>query len=287
MARAASALGALLAAMCLIGCAYSPPADPEKVLARAREANTRDGPRAALPLFQEALQAFRAASNRRGEAIVLGNIGVCYKNLGEYQDALRFHAQALQMKRALGDREQEGRTLANIGQVYWKLADYPRALDHYRRALSIFDRLKVPELQAAAINGMSLVYDELGDYRQSRAGYERALALYTQADAAESPGASDALGNLGGTLLLLGHFDEAESRYLEALRLSEKLDDAQRTTLDLGNLALCALGRGDFGKALDRFDRALTRCETGRSPARTSRLAQGTRRSTAPTGTPR
>ena len=257
MERAPGRLAVVVVAACLAACGAQPLADGDKLLAAARTVNTRDGPRAALPVFRDALRAYRASSNVRGEAITLGNIGVCYKNLGDYQEALRFHGQALQMKRALGDRNQEGRTLANIGQVYWKLADYPRALDHYHRALAIFEALKDPELQAAAINGMSLVYDELGEYRTSRDGYQKALALYAQADAIESPGASDALGNLGGTLLLLGHFDEAEAKYRESLQLSERLDDIQRTTLDLGNLALCAMGRGDFKTALDRFDRAL------------------------------
>jgi len=241
----------------LAGCTSSPPEDPQKLLADARTVNTKDGPRAALPIFSRALRAFRARSDRRGEAIALGNIGVCYKNLGEYQQALRFNRQSLMLKRALGDRQQEGRTLANLGQVYWKLADYPSALDHYRQALAIFETLKEPELQAAVVNGMSLVYDELGDYTQSRAGYRRALELYEQAGAADSPGASDALGNLGGIGLLLGRYDEAEAQYTKALSLSESLDDVQRIALDTGNLGFAALGRGDFTRALARFERAL------------------------------
>src|SRR3954462_4684406 len=78
-------------------------------LAAAREATTTEGPRAALPMFHRALRTARAAGDRRGEAIALGGIGVCYKNIGEYQQALRFHQQALQIKRELGDAEQEAR----------------------------------------------------------------------------------------------------------------------------------------------------------------------------------
>ena len=208
-------------------------------------------------MFHLALRLARVAGDTRTEAIVLGNIGVCYKNLGEYDQALRFHEQSLEMKRASGDREQEARTLSNIGQVYWKLADYDRALDQYRKALTIFEQQANLPLQAAVLNGISLVYDELGDYTRSRVGYERALALYERAGESESAGFGDALGNLGGVFLLLGRFEEAERRYHQSLQLSERLDDAQRTSLDHGNLGLCALGRGEFQLALTRFEMAL------------------------------
>lgn len=250
----------LAAILLMVSCSRAPAPTPEQVeaaIASAREANVQHGPREALPLFEEALRLSRAAGDRRNEAIVLGNLGVCYKNLGDYDRALQFHEESLARKRRLGDREQIGRTLSNIGQVRWLQGRYTEALSAYGEALSLFDALGSPYLRAAAINGRSLVYDELGDYHRSRAGYERAVALYAEAGESESDGASDARGNLGGVSLLLGRFDEAERHYLDSLAISEKLGDTQRTSLDLGNLGLCALGRGDFAQALARFDRAL------------------------------
>jgi len=250
---------AVVLAMLLASCGGSTPTVEEAATAlhKARAVNTEQGPKAALPLFETALQVARAAGDRRGEAIVLGQIGVCHKNLGDYERAMRFHEQSLALKRTLDDREQIGRTLSNIGQVRWLQGRFIEALAAYDEALTIFDALGSPYLRAAAINGRSLVYDEIGDYRRSREGYERALALYTEAGEEESDGASDARGNLGGVSLLLGRFDEAERHYTTSLAISEKLGDRQRTSLDLGNLGLCALGRGDFTLALARFDRAL------------------------------
>jgi CHAT domain-containing protein len=252
-------LPALVLAAVAAACAGARPTPDEATaaLAKARAANVEQGPTAALPLFEEALRLARAAGDRRGEAVVLGNIGVCHKNLGDYPRAMQFHEQSLLLKRRLDDREQIGRTLSNIGQVRWLQGRYTEALAAYDEALAIFDALGTPFLRAAALNGRSLVYDELGDYRQSRDGYGRALALYAEAGEHESDGASDARGNLGGVALLLGRFDEAEQHYTASLAISEKLGDRQRTSIDLGNLGLCALGRGDFTLALARFDRAL------------------------------
>jgi CHAT domain-containing protein/Tfp pilus assembly protein PilF len=259
--RVRSALIGMCLTLVVPGCARDPVPTVEQAAAaleKARATNVEHGPRAALPQFEEALQTARRAGDRHGEAIVLGNIGVCHKNLGDYDRAMRFHEQSLALKRALDDREQVGRTLSNIGQVRWLQGRYREALAAYDEAQGIFDALGSPYLRAAVTNGRSLVYDELGDYRRSRDGYQRALALYAEAGEAESDGASDARGNLGGVSLLLGRFDEAEEHYAASLALSEKLGDLQRQSLDLGNLGLCALGRGDFSLALSRFDRALS-----------------------------
>lgn len=261
MAARGCALTCLIAALSGAACSREPTPTLETAqaaLARARATSVDQGPRAAMPLFEEALRLARRAGDRRGEAIVLGNIGVCHKNLGDYDRAMRFHEQSLGLKRALGDTEQIGRTLSNIGQVRWLQGRYLDAMNAYDEALSIFDRAGSPYLQAAVINGRSLVLDELGEYHRSREGYERALALYTEAGEQESDGASDARGNLGGVSLLLGRFDEAEQHYTTSLGISQRLGDTQRTSLDLGNLGLCALGRGDFPLALARFDKALT-----------------------------
>ena len=76
----------------------------EQVLAQARRTYSEQGPKDALPEFERALSLFRSSSDRRGEAITLGNIGNCYKRLGDYAHALEFHNQALKLKRELGDR---------------------------------------------------------------------------------------------------------------------------------------------------------------------------------------
>ena len=261
MAARGCALACLIALLWSPGCSREPAPTAETVqaaLAKARAANADQGPLAALPLFEEALRIARRADDRRGEAIVLGNIGVCQKNLGDYDRAMRFHEQSLALKRSLNDQEQIGRTLSNIGQVRWLQGRYLDALRAYDEAAAIFETLGSPYLRAAVLNGRSLVFDDLGEYRRSRQGYEQALVLYAEAGEQDSDGASDARGNLGGVALLLGRFDEAEQHYTTSLAISERLGDTQRTSLDLGNLGLCALGRGDFPLALSRFQRALT-----------------------------
>ncbi|NJO19008.1 MAG: tetratricopeptide repeat protein [Spirulinaceae cyanobacterium RM2_2_10] len=48
---------------------------------------------AALATWEQALALYRAAGDRHGEASTLGNLGIVYDSLGEYQRAIDFHQQ--------------------------------------------------------------------------------------------------------------------------------------------------------------------------------------------------
>ncbi len=231
-------------------------ASAEQVLAKARQLYTEQGPKQALPEFEKALALFRASGDQHGEAVTLGNIGNCYKRLGDYSRALQFHAQALKLKRELGDRLEEGKTLSHLGLVYWEMADYAKAIDQLTKAIAIAQELKNAQLEAAALNNLSLVYDEQGDYRKSLEQYQRALDLH-RANGSE-PEESYTLGNIGGVYLLLGHFREALHYYQQSLAISERLKLKQGASLDLGNIGVCYVSLGQSPDAIASFDRALT-----------------------------
>ncbi len=73
---------------------------------------------------------FRAIGNRRGEGVDLTNIGVVYRNLGQYEKALEHYRQALAIDREIGDRRDVGDNLTNMGVVYDDLGQYEKALEH-------------------------------------------------------------------------------------------------------------------------------------------------------------
>lgn len=252
-----SKTGAALCSLLLAAvCSFAQTQDPGELLAHARSTYSQEGPKAALPEFEKTLAAYRAAQNRRGEAITLGLIGNCYKRLGDYPKALDHLGRALAMKQELKDRPEEGRTLSHLGLVYWEMGEYAKSIEHLTRSIAIAHEIQDRQLEAAALNNLSLVYDEQGDYRHSLEQYQRALELHR---AVQYPqGESDTLGNIGGVYLLLGRYREAMRYYQQALAISERLELKPSASQDLGNLATCHAGLGEFPEALDRFDRALT-----------------------------
>jgi tetratricopeptide (TPR) repeat protein len=228
---------------------------PDDVLAKAKQLYAEEGPKSALPVFERALALYKAAGDRRGEAITLGLIGNCHKKFGDLPKALDYLGRALALKREIGDRLEEGKTLSNIGLVYWEMSDYPAAIDHLTRSIGIGREIGDRQLEGAALNNLSLVYDELGDYRRSLEQYQRVLEIYRGTNFER--GESDTLGNIGGVYLLLGQYKEALRYYQQSLAISERLKLKASASQDLGNLALCYQGLGQIQQAIDDFDRAL------------------------------
>ena len=226
----------------------------EELLAKGKQLYTQEGPKPALPEFEEALKMFRTANNRRGEAVTLGYIANCHRKLENLDKALDFARQALRMKEDLGDRGEIGNTHNQLGLIYWERADYPAAIQHLQQAIEIASTVNDKELEGSASNNLGLVFDERGDFKQSLEKYQRALELHRVTHFERGEG--DTLGNIGGVYLLLGKFREALPYYQQALAISERLGLKPASSDDLGNIALCLAGIGDVEGALKNFDRA-------------------------------
>jgi len=145
----------------------APTATPDVLVAKAKQTYAQQGPAAALPEFERAFELYRAAEDRRGEAVALGYIANCQRRLGNLTKALDLAQQALRMKEALGDRVEIGKTYNQLGLIHWELADYPAATKEFQEAIAIGRAAANPELEGSALNNLGLVFDEVGEYHRS------------------------------------------------------------------------------------------------------------------------
>jgi CHAT domain-containing protein len=248
-------LAFLLCALLTVAQTPSPASsNADDLLVLARQTYTKQGPKAALPEFEQLLATFREAKDRRREAITLGYLGNCYRRLGDYPRALDFVQRGMDIKRDLGDKLEVGKSHNQFGLIYWEMADYARATGHLQEAIAIGHELSDRELEAQARNNLGLVYDEMGDYRHSLEQYQHTLEIDR---AAHSDGEADTLANIGGVHLLLGQYQDALNYYQQALAIHERLGVKPTASIDLGNMGICYSAIGEGEKALASFDQAL------------------------------
>ncbi|MGR3279355.1 CHAT domain-containing protein, partial [Acaryochloris marina NIES-2412] len=127
----------------------------------------------AISFLQQTLDISREIGNRVGEANALGNLGLAYGALGQYQKAISFHQQQLDISREIGNREGEANALGNLGLAYYFLGQYQKAIDHYQQSLTLFQAIGDRE-------GSGLFFSNLGHLLAEQQQPELAIVFLKQ-----------------------------------------------------------------------------------------------------------
>lgn len=226
--------------------------------------NLRQHPREGIRWLETAVAAARHLKRPEWESSALGNLGITYHALGEYQRALDYHQQSLAIDKTLGDRLQEARTLGNIGNVYNLLGDHRRALTHYQQCLKISRDLGDRLIESTSLGNVGTAYDGLGKYRRAIDFYKR--HLQTARLIGDRLGEGNALGNLGIAHKNLGKHKRAIGYYEQHIKIACELGDLTGEANSLFNSAVSLNVLGDRPAAIARAEAALKIYEAIEAP---------------------
>jgi len=101
----------------------------------------------AVESYLKCLAVAREIGDRRGEGGSLGNLGLAYFGLGEYQLAVQFNQQHLAIAREIGDRRGESSALFNASQVLEELGKRTEAIRCAEEALTIYQQIESPHAE--------------------------------------------------------------------------------------------------------------------------------------------
>lgn len=134
----------------------------------------------ALAIYQEIGNSFR-------EGRTLGNLGIAYANLEDYQRAIEFHTQYLAIAREVQAVDEEIRALGNLGDAYLGnayngLRNYQQAIDIYQQQIAVIQSLAdiTDQHQAALIEiyrKLANIYDDNRDLPAIIQASEAGLAI--------------------------------------------------------------------------------------------------------------
>jgi tetratricopeptide (TPR) repeat protein len=123
------------------------------------EAYYREGPEAAIRLWERSLTLCRTLDDTAGQAAVLGNLGAGYNALGDLERALRYHERALELALAAADHRTRGNALGNIASLHKDRGEFAVAAEYYERALEARALTGDRRGEAADLNNLGLVRD--------------------------------------------------------------------------------------------------------------------------------
>ena len=240
--------------------------------------------RAALALWEAALAGYRARAvrtafpddSRRGEAAALGNLGLAYFSLGDYERAIDFQQQALEIALQIGDRHGEAASLGNLGNAYYSLGDYERAIGFLQQTLDINRQIGNRQGEANSLGNLGNAYYSLGDYEHAIDFHQQHLDIARQIGGRQ--GESISLHNLGvayrdlADLATAAGYFQASAQVQESLH-SSGLADANRLSLLDSQQVTYRLWQQTLIEQ-DQPERALEVAERGRAQALTASVAR-------------
>jgi CHAT domain-containing protein len=129
--------------------------------------------------FEKALGYWRAAGDRRGEAMAIVNLGAFLYDRREYQEALQYlaRAQELQQHPDVNDIYGLAYTLTNIGRILGDLGRNEEGLSKLQAALPLRKKVGDREGEAITLYTIGLLKSRLGHYRQAHDQLSMARAI--------------------------------------------------------------------------------------------------------------
>lgn len=132
---------------------------------------------AALQEFQQALQGYRSAGDRAGQAQALRLIGNLYLATAKAREAIQPYQEGLELARQLGDRDLEARFLNNLGRAYFVTADRTQALAFYEQSWQIAQQDHNQAVQLIVLQNLGQAYASKEEYTKALDYYQQALQV--------------------------------------------------------------------------------------------------------------
>ena len=137
--------------------------------------------------YQASTNAHKAAQTlfnnidfSEGRAAYLSNLGLAYKSLGQYEQAIEFYQQSLEIQREIGDRRGKSSSLSlnNLGNAYSLLGHYERAIEFHQQSLEIQREIGDCKSEAGSLCNLGNACDSLGHYERAIEFHQQSLEIY-------------------------------------------------------------------------------------------------------------
>lgn len=126
----------------------------------------------ALENYSRAYDISLQARSLPGQATALGNMGVVYKQTGQYDKAIERELKAIEIYVAMGNKESESISKGNIGTFYTALKKYAVAEKYLKESLQIAQQISSLNQVKFVHQYLYQLYRAMGSSREALTHYE-------------------------------------------------------------------------------------------------------------------
>ncbi len=191
----------------------------------------------AIEILQECLDITDSQSlkDKSGKAKVLNNLGIAYKNIGQYSKAIECYNKKLKIVKSIPNELLEVSALGNLGIVHKEKKDYDEAKKYHELRLKLAKKLNNPILISNAYGDLGITYRHNNDLDKSIEYLKKQLRLTRKHEIQNGEGR--ALRELSQSLYLQGKIREAIINAKKALIIKKgkkdpSVSEIQKTLLE-------------------------------------------------------
>ena len=207
----------------------------------------------AMDFYDRALLKQKVLNDRTNEAKILAGIAAVYLYVGKFEDAFEYYKRALKLQEEMHDRQSKASTLLNMGYLYFNKGEFDLMLDACEQSLKICEELDFKDEMANALHQLGSAYYSKGHIRT---GIElTAKGLSINQKIGNKPGESNCLRALGMQHQTAGEYAIATQYFQRALEINKQIW-IKSDFFIFNGIAEVASGQGDFGRALEYYQKA-------------------------------
>ncbi len=196
----------------------------------------------------------RELGDKKGLAVINGNIGTVFYEMGNYTQAQDYILRSLKLAEELKDDRSISRALNNLGNVHYDQKDLDTALDYYQRSLAIKEKMGLKNSLPFAHNNIGLIHSEMRNHELAVASFDKSVALSRAVNDLKSE--SRAYSNLGIEHTKIGDYAKALEYLNKSIQIKTEINDDD-------GLAPAYVYRGKSYLFMNRFGQARDDCQKG------------------------
>ncbi|WP_299225055.1 sensor histidine kinase [uncultured Psychroserpens sp.] len=185
----------------------------------------------AMKLSTEALQT----NDSLIKASAYNNIGIINRNLAKYDDALINYLKALDIYQAKQLKSEIATTFNSIGLVYSYNDIKDKAIEYHLKAKEIFESLDNKKGISEVYNNIAIIYANEGDLEKALDYFKYSLNIEKALN--DQKGMAESINNIGAVYYYLSEIDSALVYFRKSLAIEKSIGDMAGISASYNNLA--------------------------------------------------
>jgi class 3 adenylate cyclase/tetratricopeptide (TPR) repeat protein len=195
----------------------------------------------------DSLELSREINDKTGIAQALRLLGDLDHRRGDYSAVMNLLGESLELYKEAYDDEGTIDALTDMGDVSFSIGDIENGLRALEEALSLAREIGDKRRTAGALQRLGFLSWNGGDFELTLERLNEALRIYK--DMGDRNGISTVHNTMGGAFYTAGKMAEARQHYKDSLKIAEEIGDRSAISRALANLGEVAYDMGDYLEA--------------------------------------